>query len=221
MAARTRPTARPSRNHSSCSDRFPTSRCCPLESSRPLCYLLSRLARQDSVTRLELAQKVLRIDSQALDPGHRRNHGATCRRWRHLRHRGNSERRGIRRKHDCRSDRNGDPASRDRLLARTARRRRNSSGALCGVTQNGPSVSRCPLSGYTGRHATHPISPKGGTRMAVDRRRGRGGIGGISLGGILVIIGIVVAIVWSLLLGIIIALIGLIAFGGFARGKWY
>jgi hypothetical protein len=57
--------------------------------------------------------------------------------------------------------------------------------------------------------------------MAVDRDRRRGGIGGISLGGILVIIGIVVAIVWSLLLGIIIALIGLIAFGGFARGKWY
>jgi hypothetical protein len=58
-------------------------------------------------------------------------------------------------------------------------------------------------------------------QMAVDRGRRRGGIGGISLGGILVIIGIVVAIVWSLLLGIIIALIGLIAFGGFARGKWY
>ena len=33
--------------------------------------------------------------------------------------------------------------------------------------------------------------------------------------------GIVVAIVWSLWLGIIIALIGLIAFGGFARGRWY
>ena len=49
----------------------------------------------------------------------------------------------------------------------------------------------------------------------------RGGFGGISLGGILVIIGIVVALVWSLLLGIIIALIGLIAFGGFARGRWY
>jgi hypothetical protein len=49
----------------------------------------------------------------------------------------------------------------------------------------------------------------------------RGGIGGISLGGILVIIGIVVAIFWSLLLGLIIALIGLIAFGGFVRGKWY
>jgi hypothetical protein len=38
------------------------------------------------------------------------------------------------------------------------------------------------------------------------------GIGGISLGGILVIIGIVLMIV---------TLIGLIAFGGFARGKWY
>jgi hypothetical protein len=44
---------------------------------------------------------------------------------------------------------------------------------------------------------------------------------GIGLGGILVIVGIVVAIVWSLLIGIIIALVGLIAFGGFARGKWY
>jgi hypothetical protein len=44
---------------------------------------------------------------------------------------------------------------------------------------------------------------------------------GISLGGIIVIVGIVVAIVWSLWLGVIIALIGLIAFGGFARGKWY
>ena len=46
-------------------------------------------------------------------------------------------------------------------------------------------------------------------------------MGGISLGGILVIIGIVVAIFWSLLLGVIIALIGLIAFGGFVRGRWY
>jgi hypothetical protein len=51
--------------------------------------------------------------------------------------------------------------------------------------------------------------------------RRSGGIGGITTGGIIVIIGIIVAIVWSLWLGIIIALIGLIAFGGFARGKWY
>ena len=50
---------------------------------------------------------------------------------------------------------------------------------------------------------------------------GRGGIGGITLGGIIVIIGIVLAILWSLLWGIIIALVGLIAFGGFARGRWY
>ena len=48
-----------------------------------------------------------------------------------------------------------------------------------------------------------------------------GGIGGISLGGILVIVGIVVALAWSLVLGIIIAVIGLVAFGGFAKGKWY
>ena len=48
-----------------------------------------------------------------------------------------------------------------------------------------------------------------------------GSIGGISLGGILVIVGIVVAIAWSLWLGIIVALVGLLAFGGFARGRWY
>jgi hypothetical protein len=49
-----------------------------------------------------------------------------------------------------------------------------------------------------------------------DRR-----IGGISLGGILVILGIVLIIVWSFWIGLIVALIGLIAFGGFAKGKWY
>jgi hypothetical protein len=48
-----------------------------------------------------------------------------------------------------------------------------------------------------------------------------GGIGGISLGGILVIIGIVLMIIWSFWIGLIILLIGLVAFGGFARGKWY
>jgi hypothetical protein len=44
---------------------------------------------------------------------------------------------------------------------------------------------------------------------------------GISLGGILVIIGVLIALFWSIVLGLIIALIGLIAFGGFVRGKWY
>jgi hypothetical protein len=48
-----------------------------------------------------------------------------------------------------------------------------------------------------------------------------GNVGGISVGGILVIVGIVLAIFWSVWIGIIIALVGLIAFGGFARGRWY
>jgi len=52
-----------------------------------------------------------------------------------------------------------------------------------------------------------------------ERRYGPGA--GLTLGGILVIAGIVVAIFWSLILGIIIALIGLVAFGGFSRGRWY
>jgi hypothetical protein len=45
--------------------------------------------------------------------------------------------------------------------------------------------------------------------------------GGIGLGGVLVIAGIVIALLWSLWLGIIVAVIGLVAFGGFVRGKWY
>jgi hypothetical protein len=45
--------------------------------------------------------------------------------------------------------------------------------------------------------------------------------GGITLGGIIVIVGIIVALFWSVVLGLIIALVGLIAFGGFVRGKWY
>jgi hypothetical protein len=49
----------------------------------------------------------------------------------------------------------------------------------------------------------------------------RGGIAGISTGGIIVIVGIVLMIVWSIWIGLIIALVGLIAFGGFARGRWY
>ncbi len=45
--------------------------------------------------------------------------------------------------------------------------------------------------------------------------------GGIGLGGILVILGIILIIVWSFWWGLIIGLIGLIFFGGFAKGKWY
>jgi hypothetical protein len=36
-----------------------------------------------------------------------------------------------------------------------------------------------------------------------------------------VIVGIPLAIFWSVWIGIIVALVGLIAFGGFARGRWY
>ena len=48
-----------------------------------------------------------------------------------------------------------------------------------------------------------------------------GGLAGITLGGAIVIAGIVIALFWSVLVGIIVALIGLLAFGGFVRGRWY
>ena len=54
-------------------------------------------------------------------------------------------------------------------------------------------------------------------KVAAPERR----YGGLTLGGILVLVGIVVVIVWSFWIGLIIALIGLVAFGGFVRGKWY
>jgi hypothetical protein len=57
--------------------------------------------------------------------------------------------------------------------------------------------------------------------MATPAPERRGGIGGISVGGILVILGIILMIVWSFWVGLIIVLIGLIAFGGFVRGRWY
>ncbi len=67
------------------------------------------------------------------------------------------------------------------------------------------------------RSARTCASPE--TRYArVEPRRQAGGIG---IGGILGIAGIVIAILWSFWIGLIVALIGLIAFGGFVRGKWY
>ena len=53
--------------------------------------------------------------------------------------------------------------------------------------------------------------------MAAPERR----YGGLTLGGILVLLGIIVVVVWSFWIGLVIALIGLAAFGGFVRGKWY
>jgi hypothetical protein len=47
-------------------------------------------------------------------------------------------------------------------------------------------------------------------------------IAGVSLGGVLVIAGLVLAILLShWWIGLIIILIGLVFFGGFAKGKWY
>jgi hypothetical protein len=54
--------------------------------------------------------------------------------------------------------------------------------------------------------------------MATQADRGFMGIG---LGGVLVIVGIVVASIWSIWLGVIIGVVGLVAFGGFVKGKWY
>ncbi len=47
------------------------------------------------------------------------------------------------------------------------------------------------------------------------------GIAGIGLGGLLVIAGILIMIFGSTILGIIVALVGLVAFGGFSKGRWY
>jgi len=79
----------------------------------------------------------------------------------------------------------------------------------------GRNIARC--SGSTRAAGRHPTRKE--TRMAArdDQKR----IGGISAGGIIVIVGILALIFWSFRIGLIVILIGLIAFGGFARGKWY
>jgi hypothetical protein len=66
-----------------------------------------------------------------------------------------------------------------------------------------------------------PVTDGKENEMAVDRRRGGRFAGGIGVGGVLVVVGVLVALFWSLILGIIIVLVGLIAFGGFVAGKWY
>ncbi len=46
-------------------------------------------------------------------------------------------------------------------------------------------------------------------------------IAGIGMGGLLVIAGVLIAVFGSTFLGVVVALVGLIAFGGFAKGRWY
>lgn len=52
-----------------------------------------------------------------------------------------------------------------------------------------------------------------------ERRFGPGG--GLTLGGVIVVVGILLMFVWSFWLGLIITLVGLIFFGGFVRGRWF
>lgn len=44
---------------------------------------------------------------------------------------------------------------------------------------------------------------------------------GIGLGGLIVVAGVLIAIFSNLWIGLVLALVGLLAFGGFARGRWY
>ncbi len=57
--------------------------------------------------------------------------------------------------------------------------------------------------------------------MAAQRQGSNGKFAGIGVGGILVIIGLILLFTGHTIWGIIVALIGLVAFGGFAKGKWY
>ena len=77
------------------------------------------------------------------------------------------------------------------------------------------------MSGNTAIGQTGPGYPggKAGNVATPERRYGPGA--GITLGGIIVIVGIILLLFVNLWLGIILVLVGLIAFGGFARGRWY
>ena len=55
--------------------------------------------------------------------------------------------------------------------------------------------------------------------MATPQRRG--GIGGVSVSGIIVVIEIILLFITKWWIGLLVILIGLIAFGGFVRGRWH
>jgi hypothetical protein len=46
-------------------------------------------------------------------------------------------------------------------------------------------------------------------------------VGGIALGGIVAVVGLIVLLWVSVILGVILIVVGLVPMGGFARGKWY
>lgn len=46
-------------------------------------------------------------------------------------------------------------------------------------------------------------------------------VGGIALGGIVAVAGLIIALWFSVLIGVILIIVGLVPMGGFAKGKWY
>ena len=56
---------------------------------------------------------------------------------------------------------------------------------------------------------------------AVASGRGGGRLRGNWVGGGVVLAGILLMLAWSVWVGLIVVLVGLVAFGGFVKGKWY
>jgi len=61
---------------------------------------------------------------------------------------------------------------------------------------------------------------EGRAQRAVAYCRGGGRLNGIRWGGILVIVGVTIALTWTIWAGQIVILLGLIAFAGLTKGKW-
>ena len=101
-------------------------------------------------------------------------------------------------------------------------RTRLSSGALWVCQTPGRVLARgrhySPVADGLGRSDEAP-SPRVEKGDSVAASNGKGV--GLSLGGALVIAGILIWIFWSFWFGLVVALVGLIAFGGFVRGRWY
>jgi hypothetical protein len=53
--------------------------------------------------------------------------------------------------------------------------------------------------------------------MAAEPRGG--GVGGFSVGGILMVLGLILMIAWSLLIGLIVTLVGVVLFAGFIHSR--
>jgi hypothetical protein len=112
------------------------------------------------------------------------------------------------------------PSSTGHTRRRGDARKREPSGSPLVVGASGRADATASVGSVARRtgQTSHDTVHRGGGMGAA---RTGGNVGGISIGGILVIVGIVLAIVWSFWVGLIVAVVGLVAFGGFAKGKWY